>query len=66
MTQRSPFPMRVADPTETQRQIALAIPLQTLGIGEGPPMWLVFCADKTTGELTCAIRSVLPNVFITD
>jgi len=56
-------PMHVVDASEHQRHIALAVPRAGLGVGDGAPMWLVFSADKNTGELTCAIRSVLPGVF---
>lgn len=56
-------PMHVVDVSEHQRHIALAVPRSGLGVGDGTPMWLVFSADKDTGELTCAIRSVLPGVF---
>lgn len=50
--------------TDDVRYIAMAVTSSSLGLGVGNPMWLVIGADKRTGEISCAIRSTLPDIFI--
>lgn len=57
-------PIHAVDYTDTERRIAMAIDRAAMGAGPGDPLWLIVKADKTTNEVTCAIRSTLPNEFL--
>lgn len=57
-------PIHTHDYTEEERHIAVAITTSLLGMGLGNPIWLILKANKTTGELTCGMRSSLPPGFV--
>lgn len=44
--------------------IALAIPGTDIGFGTHDTVYVVLVADKATGDLTCALRSVIPKEFV--
>lgn len=57
-------PILSVDYTDTERYVAVSITAPSLGLGDGLPLWMILKANKTTGELSCALRSSLPDVFI--
>lgn len=60
----SPEPVLTVDHTENERHVALAVSSPALGLGEGTPLWIILKANKSTGELTCLLRSSLPDKFV--
>lgn len=57
-------PLHSIDCSDTERYVALAVTSASLGLGKGNPMWIIMRADKTDGNISCAIQSTLPELFI--
>jgi hypothetical protein len=60
----STHPIHSIEYSDTERHIAMAITSTSLGMGVGNPMWIILKADKTTGNISCSIRTTLPAEFL--
>jgi hypothetical protein len=52
------------DVSETERHIAMCVPSESIGIGKGHEVWLIFTANKLTENVTCSVSLTLPAMFL--
>ena len=63
-SQPSTLPIYRRQASSNTLQLALAIPSNTTVMGNSViDLWVIITANKTTDELTCSIRPVLPKDF---
>lgn len=60
----STAPLHTVDVSETERHIAMCVPSESIGIGKGHEVWLIFTADKLTENVACSVSLTLPAKFL--
>jgi len=57
-------PLSTVDVSETERHIAMCVPSESIGLGHGHEVWLIFTANRLTENVTCSVSLTLPTLFL--
>jgi hypothetical protein len=59
----STAPIHMVDVSELERKIAMCVPSESIGIGKGHDVWLIFTANRLTENVSCHVSLTLPALF---